>query len=482
MSDGRVLSATRRRFLARTSGGLGVAALATLLAPQYSDGASTSTAVSGTVRPGLHFPARAKRIIYLFMAGGPSHVDLLDPKPVLNRSHGESLPDAVRGRERLTLMTRDQKQHLCAGATAGFVRRGRSGLEMSELLPHIGRVADSLCLIRSMHTEPVNHDPAVTFMQTGSPDAGRPSLGSWLSYGLGSENDDFPAFVVLLSGRPTQPLLSRYWHSGFLPSDHQGMQFRSQGDPVLYLSDPPGVDRLGRRNIVTAVNELNRLKLARTGDLEIQTRIESFELAYRMQSSVPELMDISREPQRVHEAYGVERDDPRGATFSRNCLLARRLVERGVRFVQLYHAGWDNHTNLRSDLRRQCAQTDQPVAALLEDLKQRGLLDDTLVVWGGEFGRTSYSQGDLGASSGRDHHAGCFSVWLAGAGVRQGVVYGATDDFGYNIAENPVHTHDLQATILHLLGIDHERLVYRHKGRDFRLTDVSGEVVQALLA
>jgi hypothetical protein len=475
--------ATRRRFLAHTSGGLGLAALKTLLVPERAEGASGPSGRADTGRvTGLHFPARAKRIIYLFMAGGPSHVDLFDPKPVLERRHGEALPESVRNSERLTLMTRDQKQHLCAGATAGFHRRGRSGTEMSELLPYTGRVADSLCLIRSMYTEPVNHDPAVTFMQTGSPDAGRPSLGSWLSYGLGSENDDFPAFVVLLSGRTTQPLLSRYWHSGFLPSHHQGMQFRSQGDPVLYLSNPKGVGRLGRRRIVSAVNELNRLNFEEVGDPEIETRIEAFELAYRMQASVPELMDISRESSRVREAYGVERHEAGGASFSRNCLLARRLVERGVRFVQLYHAGWDNHSNLRRDLRRQCLQTDQPVAALLEDLKQRGMFDDTLVVWGGEFGRTSYSQGDLGPGSGRDHHAGCFSVWMAGAGVRPGMVYGATDDFGYNVAENPMHTHDLQATILHLLGVDHERLIHRFKGRDFRLTDVSGEVVQPLLS
>jgi hypothetical protein len=352
-------------------------------------------------------------------------------------------------------------------------------MEISEFLPHTARVADEICLVRSLHTEPINHDPAVTFMQTGSELAGRPCMGSWLTYGLGSVNQNLPGFIVLLSGHTNQPLLSRYWHSGFLPAKYQGVQFRSQGDPVLYLSNPRGIDRLDRAKIVDAVNSLNRLKFAEIPDPEIETRINSFELAYKMQSSVPELMDISRESQSIRDLYGVT-DKP--GSFANNCLLARRLAERGVRFIQLYHAGWDQHEELDRDLQRQTLQTDQACAALIHDLKQRGMLDDTLIVWGGEFGRTSYSQTQPSAAAGRDHHPLCFSVWLAGGGVRGGLTYGATDDFGYNVVENPVNTHDLHATILHQMGIDHERLTYRFKGRDFRLTDVRGKVVRDLLA
>ena len=465
---------TRRSFLGRTSAGLGTIALASLL--DSSTQAEENDSVGAL--PGLHFAPKAKRVIYLFMSGAPSHVDLFDPKPELNDMHGKPLPQSVRGKERLTLMTRSQAEHLCARATAMFSHRGACGMELSDLLPHIGGIADQICLVRSMYTEPINHDPAVTFMQTGSPQAGRPCMGSWLTYGLGSDNADLPAFVVLLSGHTNQPLLSRYWHSGFLPSRHQGVQFRSQGDPVLYLSNPNGLDGAGRGRIVEAVNALNRIKSKQVLDPEIEGRIDSFELAYRMQSSVPELMDLSGEPASVRERYGV---DETPGSFAANCLLARRLAERGARFIQLYHAGWDQHLRLRKDIRRQCRQTDRATAALITDLKERGMLDDTLVVWGGEFGRTSYTQGKQDDSGGRDHHAGCFSIWLAGGGIRGGTVYGSTDAFGYNVAERPVHTHDLQATILHLLGIDHERMTYRFKGRDFRLTDVSGQVVEEII-
>jgi len=475
---------TRRDFLERSGSGLGVAALASLFGEPAAVAAEPGTSGGGSgLDGGLHLPARVKRVIYLFMAGGPSHMDLFDPKPKLQASHGQPLPPSVRAGERLTLMTRNQKEHLCAGTVAPFVRCGKSGMELSTLLPHTAKVADDLCVIRSMFTEPINHDPAVTFMQTGSQDAGRPSLGSWLSYGLGSENANLPNFVVLLSGHTIQPLLSRYWHSGFLPSRHQGVQFRSPGDPVLFLSNPEGYDHRSRGRVVDAVNTLNRQRYARVLDPEIQARIDSFELAYRMQTSVPELMDIAAEPTKVRELYGAGPTQDGKASFANNCLLARRLVERGVRFVQLYHAGWDQHNNLAGGLARQCEQTDRASSALIQDLKQRGMLDDTLIIWGGEFGRTSYSQGAVTSKNyGRDHHNRCFTVWMAGGGVRGGLAHGATDDFAYRVAEDPVHTHDLQATILHLLGIDHERLVYRFKGRDFRLTDVHGQVVEAILS
>jgi len=463
---------TRRAFLQRTSAGLGAAALASLLNPR----------LFAKPRPGsgLHFAPKAKRVIYLFMAGGPSHVDLWDPKQRLAEMHGQPLPPSIRQNERLTLMTRNQTQHLCARSISSFAPCGQSGLVVGDLFPHLRKVADELCVIRSMYTEPINHDPAVTFLQTGSQEPGRPSMGSWLTWGLGNETDELPGFVVLLSGRTIQPLLSRYWHSGFLPGHHQGTQFRSQGDAVLYLSNPKGMSRESRGRIVNAVNALNRLKFDALRDPEIQARIDSFELAYRMQTSVPDLMDLSREPESTRRLYGIA-DEPQGkGSFARNCLLARRLLERGVRFVQLFHAGWDQHARLQEKLPIQCQQTDQATAALIQDLKTRGMLKDTLIIWGGEFGRTSYSQGKLG--DGRDHHAGCFTVWLAGGGVKGGTTYGETDDFGYNVAADPVHVHDLQATILQLLGIDHEKLTFRFKGRDFRLTDVSGKVVDRILA
>ncbi|MEQ9408916.1 MAG: DUF1501 domain-containing protein [Fuerstiella sp.] len=431
-----------------------------------------------------HFPPRARRIIYLFMHGGPSQMDLFDDKPALQRQRGMELPAAVRGNQRLTGMTSGQDSFPVTPSVFRFARHGQSGATVSELLPHIGSVADELCLIRSMHTEAINHDPAVTFLQTGHQQPGRPSLGAWLSYGLGSENQNLPAFVVLLSrgsaARPDDPLHARLWGSAFLPSDHQGVSFRSSGDPVLYLSNPPGLDAAMRGRLLDGLQSLNRQLLQATGDPEIRTRMAQFELAARMQMSVPELTDLSSESESTFDLYGP--DSRRPGTFAANCILARRMLERDVRFVQLYHRGWDQHYNLPSDLRLQCRDVDQPCAALVRDLRQRGLLEDTLIVWGGEFGRTIYSQGRPQPDNyGRDHHGRCFTMWLAGGGIRPGLTYGSTDDFSYNVAENPVHVHDLNATLLHCLGIDHTRLTFRHKGRQFRLTDVHGSVVSDVL-
>jgi hypothetical protein len=467
-------AATRRRFLTRTSAGLGSVALASLLKPQLF--ASTRTGSSGT-----HFPAKAKRVIYLFMSGGPAHMDLYDNQPVTKKMHGQELPASVRGTQRVTLMTRDQESFPVAGSPYKFTKHGQAGQELSELLPYTSQIADEMCIVRSLYTEPINHDPAVTFLQTGSGLAGRPCMGSWLSYGLGSDNENLPAFIVLVSGKTYgQPVLSRYWHSGFLPSKHQGVQFRSQGDPVLYLSNPAGIDRKDRKQLVDTTNQFNRLRFDALGDPEIQTRIKSYELAYRMQASVPDLMDISQETRHTLDMYGAEPGKP---SFANNCLLARRLVERGVRFIQLYHRDWDHHKQLPQKLPVLTKETDQGAAALIQDLKHRGLLDETLVVWGGEFGRTTYCQGLLTPKNfGRDHHPGCFSIWMAGGGIKPGITYGKTDDFAYNVAENPVHVHDLQATMLHLLGIDHEQLTFRFQGRDYRLTDVHGRVVDDLLA
>ncbi len=413
------------------------------------------------------------------MAGGPSHVDLLDHKPILTRRHGEQMPASVLGSQRVTLLTRNQGHFKAVATPYRFARHGQSGLELSELLPHLAGCSDDLCVLRSVYSEPINHDPAVTFMQTGRPQPGLPCMGSWVSYGLGSENRDLPAFIAMISGPMDQPVHSRYYHSGFLPGQHQGTYFQATGDPVAYLSNPEGMDQRTRNGLVEGVNELNRLRLAQVHDPEIETRMRAFEMACRMQVSVPELADIRSETAATLKLYGSEVNTP--GSFARNCLLARRLVERGVRFVQLFHRGWDQHGNLVNDLRRQTLATDQPAAALVKDLKQRGLLDDTLVIWGGEFGRTSFSQGDVTGPYGRDHHPRCFSYWLAGGGVKKGFTYGATDDYGYNIAENPVHVNDLHATVLHCLGIDHQRLTYRFGGRDFRLTDVAGNVVREVL-
>lgn len=461
----------RRRFLLQSSSGLGAAALASLLP-------GSASAMSAD---GQQFPAKAKNVIYIFLSGGPSQMDLFDPKPRLRELNGQEIPKSVVGLQRLTTMTREQSSFPLAGSQFRFYQCGEAGLELSELLPNLATVADKLTVIRSMHPEPINHDPAVTFLQTGSSITGRPCLGSWVSYGLGTENTDLPAFIVLLSvGSPGgQPVLSKYWHSGFLPGQYQGTQFRSQGEAVIDLADPEGISREDRRRIVTAINDLNRLKLQSTFDPDIEARINAFELAFRMQTSVPELMSVSGEPRHILELYGAE---PGKASFANNCLLARRLVERGVRFVQLYDKDWDHHGDLPRKLRKKTQETDQAMAALLRDLDQRGMLEDTLVICGGEFGRTAYTQGQLTVDNyGRDHHPRCFTMWLAGGGIKPGLVIGKTDDFSYNIVEDPVHVHDLQATILHCLGIDHERLTYRMQGRDFRLTDVHGRLIRQVL-
>jgi uncharacterized protein (DUF1501 family) len=460
----------RRQFLQNSGLGLGGTALASLL-----NEASAAT----------HFAPKAKRIIYLFMHGGPSQLDLFDHKPDLQALHGQELPSSVRGDQRLTGMTSNQKSLPVTSSIFQFARHGESGAPVSELLPHTARIVDELCIIRSMHTEAINHDPAVTYLQTGHQQPGRPSFGAWLSYGLGSESHDLPAFVVMVSrgsaARPDDPLYARLWGAGFLPSNHQGVALATAGDPVLYLSNPPGLDPTSRRDQLDVIAALNRRQLALHNDPEIATRIAQYEMAFRMQASVPELTDLSGESEATLDAYGPQ-SRQRG-TFAANCLLARRMAERGVRFIQLYHRGWDQHYNLPSDLRLQCGDVDQPAAALVRDLKQRGLLEETLVVWGGEFGRTTYSQGKLEPTNyGRDHHGRCFTMWLAGGGIRGGIQYGQTDDFCYNVAADGVHVHDLNATLLNQLGLDHTRLTFRFQGRDYRLTDVEGKVVKGILA
>lgn len=467
----------RRQFLQQSSSIVGAAALGSLMAGQ-----GLLAAPAGAHLP--HFPPRAKRVVYLFQSGGPSHLELLDYKPDLKKLHGTELPDSIRQGQRLTGMTSGQKSFPVIAPKFGFRQCGESGVWLSELLPYTAKVMDQICLIRSMHTEAINHDPAITYIQTGSQQPGRPSLGAWASYGLGSEAEDLPAFLVLIShgsGRDAnQGLLERLWGSGFLPTSHQGVKLRSNGDPVLFLSDPPGIDRDLRRKMLDAISQVNQGELQATGDPEIATRISQYEMAYRMQVSVPDLVDFSKEPAGTFELYGEESRKP--GTFAANCLLTRRLLERGVRFVQLYHRGWDQHGGLPTNMPKQCRDIDQPQAALITDLKQRGLLEDTLIIWGGEFGRTVYGQGGLQDDYGRDHHGRCFSMWLAGAGVKGGTVHGETDDYGYNIVRDPVHIHDLNATILNRLGYDHERLTYRYQGRDFRLTDVHGHVVQQILS
>src|SRR6266446_5674234 len=490
---------TRRHFFSRGSTGIGIAALAGLLTGDVHAASKTSHGTPGL--PGLpHFPPKAKRIIYLFQSGAPSQMELFDYKPRLVEFRGTELPDSIRMGQRLTGMTSTQSTFPVAPSLFKFAQRGNSGAWVSELMPHTAKIADQLCFIKSMHTEAINHDPAVTFVQTDFQLAGRPSIGAWLSYGLGSENKDLPAFVVMVSSGSAnpgdQPLYDRLWGSGFLPTRYQGVKFRGVGDPVLHLSNPQGFDDGARRRFVEDLGKLNQISLEEFGDPEISTRIAQYEMAYRMQHSVPELTDFSKEPERVFEMYGPDSRKP--GTFAANCLLARRLAERGVRFIQLYHQGWDQHGNLPAGIRTQTRETDRASGGLIKDLKQRGMLEDTLVIWGGEFGRTCYSQGKLTKDDyGRDHHPRCFSIWLAGGGIKPGMTYGRTDDYGYNIADaegnalNPdkstftpgaVHVHDLQATILHLLGIDHERLNYLYQGRRFRLTDVDGHVVKDILA
>ncbi len=475
----------RRLFLSRAGVGLGALALGSLL---EGDGvrAATDVAESRTPAGGLpglpHFAAKARRVIYLFQSGAPSQMDLFDFKPALNSRRGIELPDSVRMGQRITTMTSGQKSFPVAPSIFKFRQYGESGAWLSELLPQTAEIVNDITIVRSMQTEAINHDPAITFVQTGSQLAGRPSMGSWVAYGLGSLNQDLPAFVVLLSrGRTDQPLYDRLWGSGFLPTRYQGVKLRGGKEPVLYLSNPSGCSTATRRQMLDDIGALDDLHHAETGDPEILTRVSQYELAYRMQQSVPELTDLSREPQSVIDMYGPDVHEP--GSYAANCLLARRLAERGVRFIQLYHMGWDQHSDLPSQIRAQCRDTDQASAALVKDLKQRGLLEDTLVIWGGEFGRTIYSQGQLTAMNyGRDHHPRCFSIWMAGGGIRPGYVHGETDDFSYNIVKDPVEVYDLNATILQLLGIEHTRLTYRFQGRDFRLTDVHGKVVKPILA
>jgi hypothetical protein len=468
----------RRHFLARLGYGIGAFALADLLARGEQPKANP---FKGILDKPHHAP-KAKRIISLFMSGGPSQLDLFDHKPTLNQRNGEDLPESVRMGQRVTGMTAHQATLPMAGSIFKFAKHGSCGATVSELLPWTAKMVDDLCFVKSLQTEHINHDPAITFCQTGHHLAGRPSFGSWLSYGLGSANENLPAFVVLISkDRIDQPLYARLWGNGFLPSVHQGVQFRSGGAPVLYLDNPPGVTPENRKKMLDRLAELHALEAEAEGDPEIAARVAQYEMAFRMQSSVPEVIDLSKEPAKVIDSYGSDVRTP--GTFAYNCLLARRLAERNVRFIQLYHPGWDHHGGLPAGIRRQCQDVDQACYALITDLKRTGLLDDTLVVWGGEFGRTNYSQGKLTASDyGRDHHPRCFTIWMAGGGVKPGLTFGQTDDFGYNVAENPVSIHDLQATLLHLLGIDHEKLTYKHQGRYYRLTDVHGHVVKAVLS
>ena len=466
---------SRRDFLGRFGMGLGSVALAGLLNPRVgrgNDGVLTS----------LHHPAKAKRVIFLFQAGGPSQMDLFDYKPVLNEKHGMQLPEEVRKGQRLTGMSGNQSSLPLVGSPFKFSQHGESGAWLSDLLPHTAKVADDLCFIKSLHTEAINHGPAVTYMQTGSQFPGRPSIGAWLSYGLGSANDNLPSFVVMVTkDKKGQPLVSRLWGSGFLPSKHQGVRFRSGKDPVLYISNPDGIEAESKRMMLDALRELHENQRQTVVDPRLETRISQYELAFRMQSSIPDVTNFADEPEYIFKEYGEDARNP--GSYAANCLLARRLAERDVQFIQLYHQGWDHHGGLPAGIRRQCKETDQASAALIADLKRRGLLDETLVIWAGEFGRTNYCQGKMDKGNfGRDHHPRCFSIWMAGGGVKPGVSYGQTDPFCYNITENPVHLHDLQATLLHLLGIDHERLTFKYQGRRFRLTDVHGEVVRDILA
>jgi hypothetical protein len=473
------LNINRRRFLSRLSLGIGSAALGSLLIPDLFVGGSEEEAVM-TGLP--HFAPRAKRIIYLFQNGAPSQLDLFDYKPKLNEMFGEELPASIRMGQRLTGMTADQKKFPLAGSYFKFDQYGQHRMWFSELLPHIASIADDLCIIKTLHTEAINHDPALTFFQTGAQVGNRPSMGSWLSYGLGSENKNLPAFCVLLSkGKGNgQGVYSKLWTNGFLDSIHQGVQFSSGENPVLYLNNPDGIDKDDRRKMLDNLSALNEQSYEEFGDPEIQTKIQQYEMAYRMQTAIPEITDLSKEPEDTIKLYGPDCLIP--GTYAANCLLARKLSENGVRFVQLYHQGWDGHGNLPGEIRGQCMDTDRASAGLIKDLKQRGLLDETLVIWGGEFGRTNYCQGVLKKDNyGRDHHPRCFTVWMAGGGVRPGV-YGETDEFGYNIAKDPVHVHDFHATILHLMGLNHEQLTFKHLGRRYRLTDVSGELVKGLMA
>lgn len=473
------LGLSRRDCLGRIGLGFGAVALSDLVTDRVEADEPKRS------RPGmlkeLHHAARAKRVIFLFQSGGPSQIDLLDYKPHLNKVHGEQLPDSVRRGQRLTGMSGNQSSLPLVGSPFKFRQHGESGQWVSELLPHTARIADEMCVVKSMYTEAINHGPGVTFLQTGSQFSGRPSMGAWLDYGLGSANENLPSFVVMVTrNKGGQPLVARLWGSGFLPARHQGVRFRSGKEPVLYLNNPAGIDRSSRKRMLDALEQLHQLQLEGQADPQLETRIAQYELAFRMQTSIPQVVDISGESRETLEMYGPDVNTP--GSFAANCLLARRLAEQGVRFIQLYHPGWDQHGDLPGAIRNQCRETDQPSAALVQDLQQRGMLDDTLVIWAGEFGRTNYCQGILnGDNFGRDHHPRCFSIWMAGGGTKPGFSYGETDEYGYNIARDGVHIHDFQATLLHLLGIDHERLHYRHQGRRYRLTDVHGHVVQPLI-
>ena len=469
---------SRRRFLELSGTGIGAAALATLM----SEDLLAQAALANGGLPGLpHFAPKAKRVIYLFQGGAPSQHDLWEHKPGLEKLRGTELPDSVRQGQRLTPMTASQTGFPIVPSMFKFAQHGQTGTWVSELLPHTAKIVDDLCFIRTMHTEAINHDPGVTFLQTGAQLAGRPSIGAWLAYGLGSMNRDLPTFVAMVSNRGGNPIYDRLWGSGFLPSEYQGVKFLSTGDPVLYLSNPPGVDRGTRRRFLDDLGALNQLDLDDSGDPETGTRISQYEMAYRMQASVPELTDLSDEPDSVFERYGPDSRKP--GTFAANCLLARRLAERDVRFIQLYHRGWDMHDRLPPRIKVQAKDVDQPQAALIQELKERGMLDDTLVIWGGEFGRTIFCQGRLTDETyGRDHHPRAFTIWMAGGGVKPGMSYGETDDFAFNIVRDPVHVHDLHATLLHLVGIDHTKLTYQYQGRNFRLTDVHGKIVEPILA
>lgn len=470
---------TRRDFLTKTTLGLGALSLGTLISPQNAFGQATFLQESKLRLP--HFVPKAKRVIYLFQSGAPSQLDLFDYKPELNKRNGQELPKSILGSQRLTGMTAGQASFPLAGSQFQFKQHGQSGAWMSDLMPHTAKLVDELCFIKSMHTEAINHDPAVTFIQTGSQLPGRPSIGAWLSYGLGSDNKNLPEFVVLITkDKYGQPLYSRSWGNGFLPSQHQGVQFRAGKDPVLYLDNPPGVTQDLRKEQLNDLKKLHQINHDDVGDPEILARMAQYEMAFRMQTSVPEVMDISKEPDYIFDLYGEDSRTP--GTFAANCLLARKLAEKDVKFIQLYHQGWDHHGNLPQEIKKQCKETDQATAGLIQDLKQRGLLEDTLVIWGGEFGRTNYSQGMLTETNyARDHHPRCFTIFMAGAGIKKGITLGATDEFGYNITERPVHVHDFQATLLHLLGLDHERLTFKYQGRRFRLTDVHGSIVNEIL-
>jgi len=471
---------TRRQFFGKNATGIGVAALATLLG---NEAAAADAGQPGL--PGLpHFAAKAKRVIYLWQGGAPSHVDLFDPKPVMDKMKMQDIPESIRGTTRLSTMTSGYRKWPIVPAIKPFKKYGKSGLEVSTMLPGLGEIADDVCLVRSLHTEAVNHAPGVTFFMTGAQVPGRPSMGAWLSYGLGCETSELPAFVAMTSsdkGKTCgQLFFDYYWGSGFLPSKYQGVRFRPTGDPVPYLNNPEGVSRDARRQLLDGIQELNRQHLADYGDPETDTRIAQYEMAFKMQTSVPGLLDFKDEPKEVLESYGPDVNTP--GSFARHCLIARRLVQKGTRFVQLMHSGWDQHGNLYTQLEQQCKDTDRPSAALVKDLKRLGLLDSTLVVWGGEFGRTPFGQGNPNNPNGRDHFGHAFSLWMAGGGVKGGTVVGATDDFAWNIVKDPVHVHDHQATILHLLGIDHEKLTFRYQGRQYRLTDVHGKVVKGVIA